>query len=401
MQSKIRILHVINSFEFGGAEAMLCNLLLRADQSRFESSVVSLIDDLTVAGPIQNAGIPITVMGMRPGIPDPRGVARLRSHIKKQCPDVVQTWMDHSNLIGAIASRWAGNAKVVWGIHHSNHVAGLTKRTTLLTVGLCARLSDRLPARIVYCSEHARNLYENRGFSQRRGIVIPNGFNTGSFKSDSIAREEIRREIGVNDETPLIGLAARFDPLKDHSTFIRAGAEVIQRFPAARLLMCGDKIDRNNESLMAEINSAQIADKCILLGPRRDIPRIQAAIDVAVSSSISEAFPLVVGEAMSCGTPCAVTDVGDSALIVGDTGRVVPPSNPKLLGAAICDLLSLDKTAKAQLGNRARQRVLELFDLTSVTRRYESLYTDLWNQPERSEKSQNIELKSAARAVSH
>src|SRR5262249_44484478 len=141
---------------------------------------------------------------------------------RRERPQIVQTWMDHSNLIGGLAARMATRAAVVWGIHHSNHVPGLTKRTTLLTVSSCARLSGRVPARIVYCSEHARRLYEQKGFAPNRGMVIPNGFDTELYRPNPSARADLRREIGVASGVPLIGLVARFDPLKDHMNFLRA-----------------------------------------------------------------------------------------------------------------------------------------------------------------------------------
>jgi hypothetical protein len=131
---KFKIVHIINSFEYGGAEVMLGNLLARADRTRFEPLVVSLIDDLRLAGSIAAAGIPIRVLGMRPGVPDPRALARLACWLRRERPHVVQTWMDHSNLIGGLAARLATRAVLVWGVHHCRHVRGLTKGTTLLTV---------------------------------------------------------------------------------------------------------------------------------------------------------------------------------------------------------------------------------------------------------------------------
>ncbi len=197
MARPLRIAHVINSFEFGGAEAMLCNLLLRMDRARFEPAVMALIDDLSVAGPLLQAGIPVSTMGMKAGIPNPRGVVRLARHLGRFNPDVVQTWMDHSNLIGGLAARAASRARVVWGVHHSNHVAGLTKRSTLLTVDACAKLSGWMPARIICCSEQARRMYAGRGFSLDRMMVIPNGFDTRLFRPDLCARLEVRRELGL------------------------------------------------------------------------------------------------------------------------------------------------------------------------------------------------------------
>ncbi|HEY8666896.1 MAG TPA: glycosyltransferase [Tepidisphaeraceae bacterium] len=372
-----RIVHIINSFEFGGAESMLCNLLLRSDRKRFDISVVSLIDDLTVAGPIVDAGIPIKVIGMKPGIPSPRGVARLAKHLRALRPNVIQTWMDHSNLIGGVAAKFVPSAAVVWGIHHSNHVPGLTKRSTLMTVGACAKLSRRLPHRIVFCSENARQTYIGRGFDAERSMVIPNGFDLSAFRPDAAARAAVRQELALPSEAVVIGLVARYDPMKDHANFLNAAALLTQRFPDVHFLLCGRDVHVENEALMGHIHALGIADHCHLLGPRRDIPRIHASLDILISSSLSEAFPLTIGEAMACGVPCVATDVGDSALIVGDTGKIAPSQDPESLAAACAELLSMRPADRHRLGSAARQRVQELFDLSSVTERYQDLYQSL------------------------
>ena len=374
---KLKIIHIINSFEFGGAEAMLCNLALRTDTDRFETSIVALIDDLTVAGPVLDARIPLVTVGMKPGIPDPLGVARLTRHLRRERPDAIQTWMDHSNLIGGVAARLVSSAPVVWGVHHSNHIAGLTKRSTLLTLKACAMLSRHVPSRIVYCSEHARTLYNQRGFAADKAVVIPNGFDTSRFRPDLAARVDVRKELGLAVDAPLVGLVARYDPLKDHSTFIRAAAMLMKQRPEAHFVLCGARVEAGNAELFGQIQSLGLAKNVHLLGPRRDVPRIHAALDVLVSSSISEAFPLTVGEAMSCGVPCVATDVGDSALMIGATGRIVPPSDPAAIASALAEVLSLDGKARSRLGDAARRRVCELFDLGAVTRRYEALYQQL------------------------
>lgn len=372
---RLRIVHVINSFEPGGAEAMLCSLLARCDRDRFEPSAVSLIDDLRVASPVRDAGIAIDVIGMRPGIPDPRGIWRLARTLKRLEPDVIHTWMDHSNLIGGLAAKLAGRPPVVWSVHHSDHVAGLTKRSTLLTVNACGRLSRMLPSRIIFCSEHGQAMYCDRHrFDAERSVGIPNGVDTGHFEPQPAVREEVRRELDLAPDDFVVGLVARYDPLKDHATFLKAASLLADRSPAARFVLCGAGVDANNDALCSQIDVLGLRSRCRLLGLRRDVPRLFAAIDVACSSSLSEAFPLVIVEAMSCGLPAVVTDVGDSARMVGPTGRVVPPNDATALAAAWGELLAAGPAARAQLGHAARQRVREHYDLDVVTRAYESLY---------------------------
>jgi glycosyltransferase involved in cell wall biosynthesis len=382
VNKRIRILHIINSFEFGGAEAMLCNLILRTDRTRFEPFVAALINVMSVAAPIKDAGIPVVAMGMKPGIPDPRGVARLSRHVRRTRPDVIQCWMDHSNLLGGLAAHLASRAPVIWGIHHSNHVRELTKRTTLLTLGACALLSKRIPAKIVYCSEHSRKLYTQRGFAAEKAVTIPNGFDTARFRPDPAARLSVRQELGLDPLTPLIGLAARFDPFKDHANFLRAAAIVSKSHAHAHFLLCGAHVDSANAQLTRLIESLGLADRCHLLGPRRDVPRLFAALDVAASSSISEAFPLAIGEAMACGVPCVATDVGDSALMIGQTGKIVPAKDSDALAKALNELLALTPQVRINLGSIARARVCDLFDLEAVSARYHDLYTQV-QRPQR------------------
>jgi glycosyltransferase involved in cell wall biosynthesis len=373
MARKVHIVHVINSFEFGGAESMLCNLVLRHDRRRFDPAVVALIDDLTVAGPLIDAGVPLTVIGMRRGVPDPRGVLKLARYLRRAKPDIVQTWMDHSNLIGGLAAKLAG-VPVVWGVHHSNHVRGLAKRSTLLTVWACGKLSHALPERIVCCSEHSLRLYENEGFAVDRMSVIPNGFDTELFRPDAGARGDLRRELRIDEDVSLVGLIARFDPLKDHATFLKAAEVLSRKREDVHFVLCGAGVEWNNATLARAIHELRLVGRCHLLGPRRDMPRVQAALDMVVSSSVSEAFPLVLGEAMACGIPCVTTDVGDSALIVGLHGRVVPVRNADAIAAACEQVLSMPPEERGRLGLAGRQRICDRFGLDAVTRRYERLY---------------------------
>ena len=356
---------------------MLCSLLARTDRERFESMVVALIDVLPLAERVEALGIPVRAIGMRPGVPDPRGVVRLARLLHRERPQVVQTWMDHSNLIGGVAARLAARAPVIWGVHHTNHIPQLTKRTTLMTVSACARLSRRLPTRIVCCSESARAAYARRGFAAERLTVIPNGFDTDAFRPDPAARLDVRRELGLAPDATLIGLVARYDPFKDHANFLRAAAALKGRLPDVHFLLCGDRVDPGNETLASMVAALGLRGRCHLLGhtPRHAPP--PAGLDLATSSSVTEAFPLALGEAMACGVPCVATDVGDSASIVGETGRIVPPRDPQALAAACEELLELSPEARARLGQSGRLRVQERYELASITRRYEDLYETL------------------------
>lgn len=371
----IKIVHVITGLSTGGAEMMLFKLLSRTDRSRFAPSVVSLTATGPLAAEIEALGISVTTLEMRRGIPDPRTVARLAAFLRRHSPDLVQTWMYHSDLLGGVAARIAG-IPVIWNIRHSNLDAGVNKSMTILTARLCAALSGVIPRRIVCNSETARKVHARLGYRDQLFEVIPNGFDAELFCPDSDKRDEVRRELGVGENELLVGLVARFDPQKDHLNFVLAGKMLCDSGVSARFLLCGDGIDEGNAKLMQWIVDSGHRDRFILLGRRKDVARLTAALDVAVSSSCGEGFSNSIGEAMACSVPCVVTDVGDSATVVADTGTVVPSGDPAALAAAMQGMAGLNTCGRKELGVRARQRVLELYALPAVVSRYEKLYLE-------------------------
>jgi len=219
--------------------------------------------------------------------------------------------------------------------------------------------------------------HENLGFVKERGTVIPNGFDVQLFAPSPDSRRSLRKELEVGENNRLVGIVGRFHPMKDHLTFIRAATSVLKRHPECRFVMVGLDMDWHNKELTTCLQDAGLTDAIHLLGIRDDIPRINAALDIAVSSSFTEAFPNVIGEAMSCGVPCVATDVGDSALLLGGTGIVVPPRDPEKLASGINQLLDLSYQDLRALGATARERVVSEFSLDKVAGCFTSLYLSI------------------------
>jgi glycosyltransferase involved in cell wall biosynthesis len=237
-----------------------------------------------------------------------------------------------------------------------------------------AWLSARASA-IVYNSHTSARQHEAFGFDASRAQIIPNGFDTQLFCPDVTARASVRREFGVGEDVVLIGLIARYHPMKDHQLFLRAAALLVQVCPGVRFLLAGLGMDAANPVLRSMIAESGVADRMCLLGERIDTPRLNAALDIACSASAwGEGFANAVGEAMSCGVPCVVTDVGDSMRIVDDTGIAVPARDAEALAGALKRLVSLGREGRLALGARARQRVIDEFSLGAVVRQYENLY---------------------------
>ena len=292
--------------------------------------------------------------------------------------EFVHTWMYHADLLGGIAARMAGVRAIVWCIRNSTLDREKTRLSTRLVVRINALASHWLPSGVVSCAEAARDYHVALGYAADKMAVIPNGFDLSRFHPDADARASVRGELGLPVGTPLVGIVGRYDPQKNHIGFLEAAALVQRQHPHVHFMLVGTGLDRQNTELAAVAERAGVAGSVHWLGRRQDIARLMASLDVLVSSSgYGEAFPNVLGEAMSCCVPCVVTDVGDSAVIVGDTGRVVAPSDMRSFAAAIDDLLTLGADARTTLGHRARARVQEHFEIGQVVRRYENYYAQL------------------------
>ena len=370
----MKVTHIITGLNTGGAETMLYNLLAAMNRDEFDSSVVSLTDNGPVGTKIEALGIRVRALGMRRGIPHPALAARLSRWLRAERPDVVQTWMYHADLVGGLAARAAGRLPTCWGIHNSLLTTETNKRMTILTARACARLSRRLPAKIICCAERARQIHATMGYATDRMIVIPNGFDLGAFRPDPAARADFRAELRLAPETPLIGIAGRFDAAKDYHNFVSAAALAAHDLPNVRFVLCGDGITPENTMLQGWIDESGIGATMYLLGRRSDMPRVLAALDVAALSSVSEGLPLALGEAMACGVPCGATDAGDARELVGDTGRIAPVRNAAALAAVWRELLDLPPEARRELGQQARRRIEEHYDLRKVAARYAAVY---------------------------
>lgn len=378
----IKVMHIITTLGPAGAENMLCRIAAGMDGTRFENEVVSLTEVLDLAERMQSIGVRVRTLGMKKAVPNPLLVMRLAQWIRESKPDVIHTWMYHANLIGTLAARLAGNMPVVWAIHHNAFDPRVDKRRTMLVNRACALLSRKSAARIVFCSEASLRTHKKLKYAPEKLQVVPNGFDLDRVKPDPAARESLRQELGIPAGAIVIGLAARFHPHKDHRNFIHAAERLHRLLPEVHFLLFGMGITWENAQLAGWIESAGIRERCHLLGLRQDISRLFSGIDIATTASRTEAFPIVVGEAMACGTPCVVTDVGDSALIVENTGSVVPPEDPHALAEAWRALIEAGPAVRQRLGIAARARVQRHFALPAVVDSYQKIYAQAVAPPD-------------------
>ena len=207
--------------------------------------------------------------------------------------------------------------------------------STTLVVKLLSRLS-RLPDAVVVNSKAGRRWHEGLGYRPRRWEFVPNGFDTVEFRPDASARTGLRAELGLDSNAILVGLVARYDRMKGHEDFLRAAARLHEEHDKVHFVLAGRGVEAGNTALAAIASALGLDGAVHFLGERADVRRVTAALDIAVSASrFGEGFSKAIGEAMACGVPCVVTDVGDAAVLVGETGRVVPPRQPASPGPGL------------------------------------------------------------------
>lgn len=368
---------------------MLLKLLSRTDRTRFAPVVLTLSDEGPLRERIRALGIPLYSLHMKPRRPSPAALGRLGRVLRRVRPDLIQGWLIQGNVF-SVGAGWAqlgsslGAGKrtpVVWNCRNALDSMPNASRSFVLAYQFSALLS-RFPIAIINNARVSARQHEELGYPPEKTVLIPNGFDTQLFSPAPDARLAVRKELGLPDDSLLIGLFARYHPMKDHANFLHAAARLqtllLQTPSPVHFVLAGRGVNGENETLSTLIDELKLAPHMHLLGERHDMAHLHAAMDIATCcSAYDEGFANVVGEAMSCGVPCAVTDVSDSAWIVGQTGRVVPPCDAHALAAAWRELIELGADGRARLGQAARARVLEVFSLDAVTTQYEALYEKL------------------------
>ena len=374
---------------------MLLKLLSAGRSDGIEPAVVSLTGLGGMIGErLVALGVGVEAVGLTRSSASIARLPRLLRSARRFRPQLVQGWMYHGNLaasvIGALASH---RIPTLWGIRQTLYHLSDERRSTRAVIRLGAALS-RLPSSILYNSALSAEHHEAIGYDGSKRVVIPNGFDCDQFRTSAEARLEVRAELGLPPDSMLIGLVARYHPMKGHEVFLRAASLLSRDRKELRFILAGREVTKDNPTLAALIEELRLGERVILLGERSDMPRVTAALDIACSSSVrSEGFSNAIGEAMSCGIPCVATDIGESREIIGETGSLVPAGDPMAMAQGISRLLAESDDQRRARGVAARARVERNYSLPEIARRYHELYRA---QVETVGKPKGVDLSSSA-----
>ena len=366
-----RAMHVITALNVGGAERMLKKIATGLDPADLD--IVSMLEPGSTGQRLQSLGYEIKSLGMTRGVPSLAALSRLRRLMIESRPDAVFGWMHHAFLAVTLARLGLNNAPpLVWNVRHSITDISHEPLQTRAILELCARLSG-IPSAIVYNSHVAKRQYAALGFNDKRAHVIPNGFDMDRFRPDPHARARLAATFGIEGDDPVIAMVARLHPMKSQETLITAFRTALGRGARARLLLVGEGLGAPPASIRDLI--ATLPQGSVTLADHQSDPEAWlAGVDIfALSSRWGEAFPNVIGEAMAAGVPCVATDVGDSAIIIGDTGAIAPPGDAAAFAEALLRLLRMQPESRKALGAAARRRVAEHYALDAVRAQYADL----------------------------
>ncbi len=370
----IKLAFIITGLGRGGAERMLLKLLSAIDRHRFEPRVFCLTTTTDLLGEFEAFGIKVYTYQLNKPLLALISLWRFLKDCRQFAPHLIQGWMYHGNIFAWLAHKCCPS-RLLFGIRASLYDFNFERRLTQWIIRMGSYLSSSTDG-IIYVSTVARQQHELIGYTSKKSITIANGFDLDRFNVNPDFRSDYRQRLQLLDTHIAIGFFARFHKLKGFKDLLQAFAAVHKENPLTKLILAGQHIDDHNIALKEIIAHYKLQHHVRLLGQLTHPERCLPALDLFVSPSLQEGFPNVVGEAMACGVPCIVTDVGDSALAVGETGFIVPPADPQALAQAI--LRRIEQPEKLySLGQQARQRIKENFSLTTIVKQYETAYRNL------------------------
>lgn len=343
MKFTIKILHIISDLGPGGAPAVLANLT--SEDPVDQHVVISMMTRDVFGAEMQKRGVDVHELGMPRGKLPLSKLFHMFQLVRAIKPDVVQTWMYHSDLIGGIIAKLAGYGAIVWGIHNSDLSPARTPRKSIIAAKICSKVDFILPRKIISCSDLSARIHLAQGYSEEKMVTVYNGYNMEKFYVDKNARNLARAELNVSEDTWLLGMVARWHPVKDHENLMASLSHTLNfkkdgLKPNWRLALMGEGMTSENSDLNQLIAKYGLDNNVLLLGARKNIAADINALDLHILSSAGEAFPNSVAESMACGVPCVSTDVGDARLILNDDRRVAPKESPEALASVIDQLVA-------------------------------------------------------------
>lgn len=380
IKKKYEIVHIITGLNTGGAEMMLYKLLSASDRTIIEPIVISLLPcETPIASKIKGLGIKVHSLNISKNLKLIKGLLELNRILKIEQVDLIQGWMYHGNFLAYLVHKKMDKKCVLtWNIRQSLYDINKEKKLTKHIIKINAKLSKKTN-KIIFNSYTSMEQHQNSGFDCKKSIIIANGFELENYRYNEETRQKYRDKYKIISGERVIGMVARYHPMKDHANFVRAASALLSKTSKIKFILVGKGINWDNLELATLINDLGLRDSFILIDEVENISELMSMFDMYTLTSWAEAFPNVLGEAMLCERVCVTTDVGDAAHVVGETGFVVESANHNALADAWLKVLNMTELEREELGKLARQRIVSNYSLVDICKQYDDLYLELIN----------------------
>ena len=372
-----RILHIIGSLDIGGGERFLLRLLSLDESDKKKCTVLSLTDLGFIAHQLSDVGVTVYALGMKRFLFVPFHFIKLIRLIRQVKPDIVQTWLYHADFFGGIAAKCAGVKHVSWGLLGTEIRQSVFSVTGMIRK-VCALLSYILPSKIMCVAEATIERHRALGYCDKKMQFFHNGLDFSALHATAAERTAFHLRHGIDEKEIVIGSLARFNPIKDHYTLIRAVKKIMMRVPHVRFLLIGRDLTPLNAELMLWINQTGFRDRFILLGESSNVAVCLAAMDIFCLHSRAEGLPTVLAEAMAMKLPCVSTDVGDAGILMGEAGVLVEKQNPEALADGLLKLLYMTPEERVALGRAAQKKVKTEYTIEQTQQEFSQVYDSLF-----------------------
>ena len=364
---KIKVFHLITSLEVGGAQNGLLLGLPRFDKDRYEHILCSIMGEMQMADRFTNVGVEVISLDLKSKY-DLMVVNRLRVALQRFQPDILHTYLLHANVLGRVVGRLAGVETIIG----SERTVGLTKGLRRLATKLTNPLTDAVEVNAETVGE---SVVRDLGVPADKIEVVRSGFDFSSYSGPS-KRQEVRAELGVDEDTHLVLSAARFRPSKGVEYAIRAFAIAKKERPNAHLMIAGE--GEQFDFLVTLASELGVSESTTFLGRRSDVPDLLSAADSMLLTSLNEGLPRISIEAMAAGKPVIATDVGATSEVVIDdeTGILVQPKDVEGAANGLVRLIDSSEL-RTRLGESGRAYVEKNYSVDNYVERLEGLYQQL------------------------
>ena len=375
----MKVLHIINSLKKGGAEGnlyRLCKFQKKKYKKKIDISIITLIDNGFYEEELKNIGVKIFSLRINENnkiLNFIKKIKILRNLIKKENPNIIQSWMYHSNFVSLFISE-KKNRRIYWNIRHSDLNFKISKKTTILISFICGLFSRIIPRKIIFCSEKSIKFHCKKHFYSRdKTVLIDNGYSDNIFFKSSRLRAQFRKKNKIKNKDVILGFAGRYAKQKNIESLLLAFSEIIKDYQNIYLYMVGKDVNLKNKNISNITQHYKIKNRIFFLEEQKNLLKFYNGIDLLLLVSHSESFPNVVAESMLCSTPVLSSDAGCAKKIINDTGFIINKNDYLSIIIGLKKAINLITKKKKKwtfLKKKAREKIQKNFSIKKMSNKY-------------------------------